>query len=348
MSRAALPYSLMMSLFLAAAGSLCGQTCCSGGVPTSSNLGLPMQYAQTLAFSLTYDLNELNTLKEGTERQSNPGSSRRTHSVMFQAGYSFSARWAVDVFLPFVRQERRSTDFEYSQGIGDLVVLPKFKLLATPQNLTTLTLGLGLKAPTGADDRTSNVPFKQGITLSADLQPGGGSWDGILWAQFTHVTGFRPSMSVLAQSTYTRRGKNHNFDRGSVAYRFGDEFQLLGGVADRLAIGDLLLDPALVLRFRKAWTDRQRNNDEAEARFKELPNTGGTFLYLNPGLSYWLSPDLSFNFNFELPLYAKPGGTQVTPTYRLNAGVFYKIPLKTATHPEFPAFEGLNPLDERQ
>ncbi len=343
MIRATFPYSLLLFLLFGAPGRTAGQTCCSGGVPTSSNLGLPMQYAQILQFSLTYDLNELNTLKEGTERQSNPGSSRRTHSLMLQAGYSFSVRWAVDLFLPFVRQERRSTDFEYTQGIGDLVVLGKYKILASPQNLTTLTLGLGLKAPTGDDDRTSNVAFKQGITLSADLQPGGGSWDGILWAQFTHVAGFRPSMSFLAQSTYTRRGENKNFDRGAVAYRFGDEFQLMGGLADRVSIGGWLLDPALLLRFRKAWTDRQRNNDETDARFKELPNTGGTFLYLNPGLSYWLTPDLSFNFNFELPLYAKPGGTQVTPTYRINAGVFYKIPLKTNQHPNYPSLEGLNP-----
>ncbi|MCK5105500.1 MAG: hypothetical protein KAR17_21900, partial [Cyclobacteriaceae bacterium] len=39
-----------------------GQTCCSGGVPISGNLGLPPGNIGTWQFSLAYDINVLKTL----------------------------------------------------------------------------------------------------------------------------------------------------------------------------------------------------------------------------------------------------------------------------------------------
>ena len=70
-----------------------GQTCCSGGVPVSSNLGLPSEGKNTLQFSLNYDLNVLETLKSGTEVLEDDSRSRRTHSILFQAGYSITERF---------------------------------------------------------------------------------------------------------------------------------------------------------------------------------------------------------------------------------------------------------------
>lgn len=41
-----------------------GQTCCSGGVPLSSNLGLPTGEQGTIQMALTYDLNVFRNLKD--------------------------------------------------------------------------------------------------------------------------------------------------------------------------------------------------------------------------------------------------------------------------------------------
>jgi len=45
-----------------------GQTCCSGGVPLSGNLGLPIAESKIWQFSASYDLNVLKTLQTGTEK----------------------------------------------------------------------------------------------------------------------------------------------------------------------------------------------------------------------------------------------------------------------------------------
>jgi len=39
---------------------------------------------------------------------------------------------------------------------------------------------------------------------------------------------------------------------------------------------------------------------------------------------------MAANFSFELPIFADIEGTQVVPTYRFNAGLFYVLPSKAS------------------
>ncbi|MBL4939411.1 MAG: hypothetical protein JKY16_03905, partial [Lutibacter sp.] len=43
------------------------QTCCSGGVPLSNNIGLEILAKGTTQFGINYDYNNLNTLNDGSE-----------------------------------------------------------------------------------------------------------------------------------------------------------------------------------------------------------------------------------------------------------------------------------------
>lgn len=306
---------LLMSLLCGDVGL--GQTCCSGGVPLSSNLGLPPEEGKTLQLNLNYDLNVLQTLKTGTTELDDDSRTRRTHSALLQAGYSFSERISMDALFTWVRQERSikqfgNEDFTATNGIGDAVFLFKYKLFSTTQNQTVVMGALGVKAPLGA----SGLRRDDGLSINADLQPGSGAWDGIGWAQVVHSLGFRRSMSVSATTVYGLKGKNTDY-LGRQTYQFGNEVQLAAAVADRLFIGKMLLDPSLSLRFRHVRPDR----------FNEVgvPSTGGKWLFINPGLSYWFSPDHALNARVEVPLFADITGTQVTPTYRVNIGFFAKI-----------------------
>jgi len=309
-------YSIAVFIFFS--NNILAQTCCSGGVPLSSNLGLPAAESQSLQFSLTYDVNVLKTLKSGSDVLNDQSRNRTTHSGLLELGYSFSKRISVDGFFSFVRQERTisqfgNKNFTYSQGIGDAVVLFKYQLFSTEDNTTQLYGAAGVKAPLGASDLRDPI---SDITLNADLQPGSGAWDGILWAQLTHVTSFRPSMSLLATATYALKGKNNSYF-GSQIYQFGKELQLSAGISDRLILGTALIDPALLFRYRNVQADQ---NDGAD-----LPSTGGNWLFFNPSISFWLSPNTSLNINGEVPLLANLEGTQVTPTYRFNIGFFQKL-----------------------
>ncbi len=314
---------LLVSLFLS--GEISGQTCCSGGVPLSSNLGLPPEEVNTLQINLNYDLNVLNTLKTGMQKLDDNSRTRRTHAALFQTGYSLSSRLSIDALFSWVRQERSiqqfgNVDFTATNGVGDAVFLFKYKLLSSFQNQTVVTGALGIKAPLGPSD----LRREDGLSINADLQPGSGAWDGIAWAQVVHMLKFRPGMSLNGTAVYGFKGKNNTY-LGSQTYQFGNELQLIAGIADRLLIGKILIDPSLNLRFRQVNSDRFNGQD--------VPGTGGSWVFLSPGLSYWFSPRSAFNARVEVPVYSNISGTQVTPTYRIAAGIFTKINLVKKSHP---------------
>ncbi len=311
---------ILLFLLLLLTPLVYSQTCCSGGVPLSSNLGLPVGEAKTFQLAMTYDLNVLETLKTGSQRLADDSRSRKTHSGIFEVGYSFTDKFSIDGFFSFVRQERAinqfgNTNFSATDGIGDAVLLFKYKVWATEGNKSVFQLGIGPKIPLGAADKTNEI----GLTYNADLQPGSGAWDGVLFTQFSHVLGIRPSMSFLATSTYGIKGKNKNYFEVQT-YQFGNEFQLSLGLSDRMLVGKSIIDPAVLIQFRNQAPDQIDAVD--------LPSTGGNWIFVNPSLTYWLTPDISFNVGISLPVFSAITGTQVTPTYRFTTGVFYRIPSK--------------------
>lgn len=322
------PLGLYILFLLFCMTKAAAQTCCSGGVPISSNLGLPFGEGQTLQFNLNYDLNNLNTQKTGVNVDGDRTRERITHSTLLQLGYSLNRKWAVDVLFSHVRQERRIfrqnqlSDFTFTQGFGDLVLLLKYKLLSLQDDATSLSVGLGTKLATGAANRRFN-----GIRLNADLQPGSGATDGLLWAQFTHQFSFRPSLGFSANTIYSYKGTNKNYLPITVnnevitqSYQFGEEWQLIFNISDRLILGKNLIDPYLSLRYRTVKQDTNDNN--------LVPGTGGDWVFIKPGFNYWFNSQISVGANIELPIYAFVVGTQVTPTYRFNTGIYYTFSLK--------------------
>ena len=293
------------------------QTCCSGGVPLAANLGLPPSDDQALQFRLSYDLNVLETLKSGKEKLDDAARSRRTHSALLEMGYSFSNRFSVDAFFSYVRQVREInqlgiSDLTATNGVGDGILLFKYKLFSTPENANIFITGLGVKIPIGKSD----LKRDDGLSIIADLQPGSGTWDGIFWNQFIHQLNGRPSMSISALANFSYKGKNKNY-LGSQIYQFGNELQLAVGINDRLLINKSIVDPSIEIRYRKAGKDKLNNND--------FPSTSGEWIFIAPGISYWFKTNASFNANLTLPIFADIEGTQLTPTWRLNVGVYFLI-----------------------
>lgn len=293
-----------------------GQTCCSGGVPLSANIGLPVSEVNSLQLALNYDVNRLQTLKVGSEKLDDKRRERLTQSVLLELGYTVTKRFSVDLFFSYVRQERniftvQGTNSTVTNGIGDAVLLLKYDF--TPQNNTTsFLLGIGPKFPLGTTEKVSS----QGFALPADLQPGSGSLDLVYWSSFSSSLNFRASMSAFATSTFRSTGVNNDY-LGSIEYEFGNEFQLIAGISDRLVVNKSLIDPSLSLRYRKAGRD-SNNGVFIEA-------TGGEWVFIMPGIKYYPKPNLFFNMIVELPLYSFVNNTQLTPTSRLTLGLFYKI-----------------------
>ena len=292
------------------------QTCCSGGVPLSVNIGLPASEKGSWQFSLSYDYNQLKTLKSGDTELDDNLRERLTQSILFQTGYTFNNRLSADLFLSYVRQERHiftniGTNSTITNGIGDGVLLIKYNIL--PEHATTTALvGIGPKIPFGVTDKTS----ENGIALPADLQPGSGAWDAVFWATFSRSLGFRPSMSVSVTSTYRATGVNPDY-LGSIEYEFGNDLQIITGIADQFVIGGAIWDPSVSFRYRKAQKDKN-NGVEIEA-------TGGEWVFLIPGLRYSFNQNMALNISMEIPLYSFVNNTQLTPTSRFTVGIYYKL-----------------------
>jgi hypothetical protein len=299
------------------AGKASAQTCCSGGVPLSSNLGLPPGNQGTWQFSVSYDQNVLSTLKEGNNRLDDNSRERFTRSVLFEAGYVFTKRFSLDLFFSYVIQERTirqfgNTDFVSTSGIGDLAMLFKYRVTNPKNNKHTLLIGGGPKIPAGRTDFTR----EDGILLNADLQPGSGAWDILLHGFYNRNFGFRPSMGFSSSIVYSIKGTNPDYFNGQ-SYRFGNELLAQLSVADKFNLGSELIDLSITFRFRNQAVDRFNNS--------VLPNTGGRFLFLTPGTSWFITPSVALNLSGDIPLYTYVEGTQLAPTYRINIGAFFTI-----------------------
>lgn len=293
------------------------QTCCSGGVPLSGNIGFEGAARGTLQLELSYDLNYLSTLKNGSEIYEDEIRQRITHSLLLKSGYSVNDWLAIDALFSYVFQGRRITfDDQISQtnthGFGDAVLMAKFILSRISDQGSELQLGIGPKLPLGRTDLTNS----SGITLNADMQPGSGSWDLITWSYFARQFVKRTSLVASVRLVGKFNGQNRKyFD--SQTYRFGNSTQLFMGMGDQLLWKNLLFSPSISLRFRYAWSDLING--------QELANTGGQWINIIPALSVHLGPKSIVHFIPELPLYSHVEGTQLTPTFRMQLGLYHSI-----------------------
>ncbi|MEA1786736.1 hypothetical protein U1E44_11580 [Arenibacter sp. GZD96] len=294
------------------------QTCCSGGVPLASNLGLPNEGKGIVVAGITYDYNNLNTLNAGTRELDDDSRQRITHSVLFNMGYAFTDKLSVETLFTWVNQSRTITqfgneNFTETSGIGDAILLLKYSIPDILGNRTSLNLGIGGKAPFGKSD----ILTDQGIQLTADLQPGSGAWDGVGWVSVSKGVNFRPSATISGSFTYRLTGVNNDYLNGTATYEFGDEVQTIVGYTDQFLLFNTIFNPGLIFKYRRAFEDKIDDIG--------IPNTGGEWVFIRPEVAVKITQDITFISRLELPLYSFVVGTQVTPTSRFSTGLSYRF-----------------------
>lgn len=299
------------------------QTCCSGGIPLSNNIGLSQQEKGTIQMGLNYDYNNLNTLNSGTETLNDNSRLRITHSILLNTNYSITNRLSVEGLFTWVNQRRKISQFgnenlDQTSGIGDAVLLLKYNFPEILGNESNIGIGLGLKIPLGSSTETND----QGIILNADLQPGSNAWDMIYWTSFSKNFNFRPSLTVSSRAIYRSTGTNNSYFENS-SYQFGNEFQGFISFSDQFTLFKTLTSPSLSFKYRNARRDKIDGFD--------LDNTGGNWVSIIPNFAINLTPNITFSTKAELPIYNNVDGTQLTPTYRITSGLLLKIsPKKNA------------------
>jgi hypothetical protein len=246
--------------------------------------------------------------------------STRNDYLTLGVDYMFASGWGVNVQLPYIHRNHSTlgtnsngyapADEAYTSDtsdMGDVKVIARYQGL-TPQR--NVGLMFGLKLPTGSHARTgtSTDPLTPGTPAPIDrgLQPGTGTTDLILGVLYFDTLNknwdyFGQAMVQAAITT-------------SNDYRPGDGYNLTLGLR---YMGFDKVIPQLQLNLRDVKHDNGANADRT--------STGGTLLYLSPGLVLPVGEKASLYGFVQLPLYEKVRGVQLTPRNLLSIGARFSF-----------------------
>jgi len=221
-------------------------------------------------------------------------------------------RWQIGVTAPFVSRthehvERGSGDFEqwHFGAFGDAAVQARFRAARS------LWLTAGVKLPTGARHET-NGDEEAEVTI----QPGTGSTDltlGATWqggiVRDTGAGGPMGSATLIplfVSASVRRNG------RGTHDYRRGGELQVSAGSEYPLTSSLHVLGQLNLRRLAK---------DDAGATEENRELTGGTVLYLSPGLRLLAGGGTSVYGYVQLPVMQRVNGVQLVSRANVLVGI---------------------------
>ena len=197
--------------------------------------------------------------------------------------------------------EKPEFDTFDADGWTDLWLKAKYRLYRGP--LGQVALFGGVKFPIG-DDRVFN---SAGERVEPASTPGSGAWDGLIGAAYTQS--LTPSVAVDASAQYIVRGEKHD-------YRLGNRFDAGVALGWRF-IGSAQSFPQVSLQAEATV----RSVTESKSLGERDPNTGGTVLFLSPGVRVRLCENAAWSVGMQFPVVQELNGDQVETDFRLTSSV---------------------------
>lgn len=324
--------SIILPLESFAAG-LCCQI--SSGVQESlAGVAAPADEETSLRF--TYSFTRMDRLKRGTSAKSLDEASAPTKYTSLPvsmemikytvtAGYGFSSRFKAFVSLPYLRN---TMNMIMSNGVGlgwmDMTMEPVSKpgdatvmglyRIYTDQDMqptAALTLGLGVKTPTGSSTETT----ASGGYLHAHMQPGTGSWDPLLSLLYT-----RTLSAVDLQADVTRQFATRNRQ----GYESGDSTSIT--VSSKFTAWRVF-NPGMGIIYLHTGraTDRDGRYSDLTSLMDDPANTGGDSLWVSPEIQVVPFRQLVVDVKIQVPVWEKVNGIQLVSSYRLLSGLTYRF-----------------------
>ncbi|MDX8389440.1 MAG: hypothetical protein R8M38_03020 [Mariprofundaceae bacterium] len=200
-------------------------------------------------------------------------------------------------------------------GIGDvsLVYLRDIYKDTYIRTRQRLSLGVGIKAPTGNHTMRS----KKNSLVHMMMQPGTGSWDGLLIANGVLSFGeyedggarFMLSPSLI----YQLSGRN------GLGYKLGDRLNVDLSARYRLnSIFNFKID------LNGVWSGQDDSDgtidetigkvayqDPMQSMLDDISNTGVTALYITPGFQWVVNPEWVVSAEYRVPVMQRVRGTQI-------------------------------------
>lgn len=186
-------------------------------------------------------------------------------------------------------------------GLTDLWLTSKYRFYRGP--IGNFAVIGGVKFPTGED----KVFNSAGERIEPSATAGSGSYDGMLGLAYSRFLTARVTLDTSAQ--YTIRTEANDFQLGdridaglAFAYRFTED-----------------------INHFPQWTAFAETNLRYLLKSKDGgerdPNTGGTVLFVTPGIRALLNKNLAVTISSPIPTWQNLNGEQLKTSYKINAGV---------------------------
>ncbi len=205
----------------------------------------------------------------------------------------------LDLTMPGGQQITRSTS-----GIGDAQLFARYTVFQKDMRGSNFRVApfIGIKLPTGDDDDSDSFG-----RLPATLQLGSGSWDPFAGVIATWQT---LDYEIDAQLSYKANTEANGFE-------FGDEFRFDASLQYRLWPRELGAGvPGFLYGVIETNLLHQAKNEIGGTKD---PNSGGTKLFLSPGLQYvtnrWVLDAI-----VQLPVVQDLNGTELEDDFIVRAG----------------------------
>jgi len=293
-----------------------GQTCCTGSAPITGAVRVTPMMANEWQINFSFDYNNIADLIQENVATGDDFLSRTTTTYLLQSSYGFAKGYAISLLIPYVSHSESitsvgNTTTTRQSDLGDITLFGQkaFNL----SNISSLILGAAIKLPTGA---TQSKDQDNQFILPPTLQAGTGSVDYILMVMSQRSMNFRKSMLIQQTLTYRINTSSARFSSHD-NYKFGNEFSAITSVADQLVTGKIIHSPSLALNIRYTG----RNLIE---QFED-PNSGGWWFNLRPGWGINITPKLMLSLLYEVPVFRRLNGFQLTTSCKVIGVINFKI-----------------------
>jgi hypothetical protein len=322
---------LLAILGIGLVAPIVAQACASCGCTLSSdweNLGFSS--SSGLKLDLRYDYLNQNQLRTGTHSISpvsaalaNPGSEiekyTRNNYLTLGLDYSASTDWGINVQLPYINRNHTTLGASpdgYTPGdgayhsstssIGDIKVMGRYQGFNDQHNFGLL---VGLKLPSGSHTKTGSLTDGTGTAqIDRGLQPGTGTTDAIFGAYY--VDSFNKDWGYFTQAIVQKPLDT------SDGYKPGDSLNLNLGLRYQ---GFDEITPQVQLNARFVEHDHGVTADGQPY----ATGTGGTLVYISPGLTYRINKQVKVYGYVQLPIYQDVNDLQLTPRWTGSVGFNY-------------------------
>ena len=304
--------ALVGLIYMGEASAGCGAAFCS-----VSNDWLSLTQGVSQGWRIWGQMEYLNQdqLREGTDKISRADISEHHEEIktinrnfLLGLDYGFTPEWSVGVVLPYSNREHLHIHNHHGTPIpeswqfdelGDVRLKLRYQPVCHDAGDVRWSLNGGVKLPTGKTD----VRNADGDEAERSVQPGTGTTDLLLGVGLAYAPLALAGNLFANLSVQLPLNEEDGYEPGwRAALQAGWQYPVTGQL-------DLLLQANLL---------RVGQDDGANAEPEE---SGRTEVAIVPGLAYAWSKGLTMYAQFELPVYQKVKGVQLTHDYAVSAGL---------------------------